>query len=51
MAYNIGDTRVFYSREYRDRKANELEKMGYRIKRYDGLTNHFFEVLDVPKRF
>jgi hypothetical protein len=51
MAYNIGDTRVFYSREHRDEKANKLEKMGYHIKRYDGLTNYFFKVLDVPDRF
>ncbi len=51
MAYNIGDTRVFYSQKYRDEKADKLEKMGYRIKRYDGLTNYFFKVLDTPSRF
>ena len=48
MTYKIGDKRVFYDRDYRDKKADELEKMGYRIERYDGLSNYFFKILGVP---
>ena len=47
-AYSVGDRRVFYTRDYRDRKADELEQMGYTIERYDGLVNYFFRVIDVP---
>lgn len=45
---NVGDIRVFYLKENRDRKARELEKMGYRIEKYSGLINYFFKVLAVP---
>ena len=48
MPYKIGDKRVFYNRDYRDKKADNLEKMGYCIARYDGISNFFFEVLGVP---
>ena len=48
MTYKIGDKGVFYNRDYRDKKADDLEKMGYCIARYDGVSNFFFKVIGVP---
>lgn len=48
MLYKIGDKRVFYNRDYRDKKADDLERMGYCIARYDGISNFFLKVLGVP---
>lgn len=45
----IGDVRVFYWEKNRDMEAERLEKLGYRIEKYKGLTNYFLKVLDVPQ--
>lgn len=47
--YKIGDIRVYYKKEYRDIWADELEKLGYQIERYDGMVIHMFMVLSVPR--